>query len=134
MALSARGRASEPHLDENKMSNLVTIVVGVRRCGKTYRLYQEMSRIIQAGYGLDSILYFNFDDERLKPYDTVLLEEVVEGFYELNPEARAKGAFFFFDEIQEVPEWGAFVRRMVDTRVATIYSSISRTTSFEVVR
>lgn len=133
MALSARGRASEPHLDENKMSNLVTIVVGVRRCGKTYRLYQEMSRIIQAGYGLDSILYFNFDDERLKPYDTVLLEEVVEGFYELNPEARAKGAFFF-DEIQEVPEWGAFVRRMVDTRVATIYSSISRTTSFEVVR
>ena len=43
--------------------NLVNVIVGVRRCGKTYRLYQEMRRIVAEGYPQDSILYFNFEDE-----------------------------------------------------------------------
>ncbi len=35
--------------------NLVNVIVGVRRCGKTYRLYQEMHRIVAEGYPQDSI-------------------------------------------------------------------------------
>lgn len=84
--------------------NLVNVIVGVRRCGKTYRLYQEMHRIVAEGYPQDSILYFNFEDERLKPYEKELLQEVIEVFYARNPRARQEGAFFFFDEIQEVPD------------------------------
>ena len=38
--------------------NLVNVIVGVRRCGKTYRLYQEMHRIVAEGYPQDSILQF----------------------------------------------------------------------------
>ena len=103
--------------------NLVNVIVGVRRCGKTYRLYQEMRRIVAEGYPQDSILYFNFEDERLKPYEKELLQEVIEVFYARNPRARQEGAFFFFDEIQEVPDWGLFLRRMVDTYKATIYAT-----------
>ena len=103
--------------------NLVNVVVGVRRCGKTYRLYQEMHRIVDAGYPKASILYFNFEDERLKPYSASLLDEVVSAYFSLNPTARTDGCFMFFDEIQEVPEWGTFLRRMVDTQKATIYVS-----------
>ena len=102
-------------------SNLVKVLVGVRRCGKTYRLYQEMHGILEAGYDLRSILYFNFEDERLKPYDVSILEDVIETYYAMNPWAKTEGAFFFFDEIQEIPDWGIFMRRMVDTQVATIY-------------
>ena len=29
--------------------------------------------------------------------------------------------YIFFDEIQEIPEWGAFLRRVVDTEKATVY-------------
>lgn len=101
--------------------NLVNTVVGVRRCGKTYRLYQEMRRIEALGYPKSSMLYFNFEDERLKPYDASLLAEVVDTFFAQNPQAKEDGAFFFFDEIQEVPDWGLFLRRMVDTVKATIY-------------
>lgn len=101
--------------------NLATVITGVRRCGKTYRLFQEMHRVIEAGYPQESILYFNFEDERLKPYDTQLLSDVVETFYAMRPDAKRAGAFFFFDEIQEVPDWGMFLRRMVDTQKATIY-------------
>lgn len=101
--------------------NLVNVVVGVRRCGKTFRLYQEINRILESGWPLQSILYFNFEDERLKPYSSELLTEVVDTYFSLYPETRKNGAFFFFDEIQEVPDWGTFLRRMVDTQKATIY-------------
>lgn len=96
--------------------NLAIVVAGVRRCGKTYRLYQEMHRIVQAGYSFDNILYFNFKDERLRPYDSQLLSKVLDTFYAMRPQAKTEGAFLFFDEIQEVPEWGAFLRRVIDTQ------------------
>lgn len=111
------------HIQPPARGNLVNVVVGVRRCGKTYRLYQEMRRIVAEGYPQDSILYFNFEDERLKPYETGLLQQVIEVFYARNPRARQEGAFFFFDEIQEVPDWGLFLRRMVDTYKATVYAT-----------
>ncbi len=101
--------------------NLVNVVVGMRRCGKTYRLYQEMHRLIAEGYSFNRMLYFNFEDERLKPYSSTLLEEVVEAFFAMHPEAQSEGAFFFFDEVQEVPDWGTALRRMVDSLKATIY-------------
>ena len=65
-----------------------------------------MRRVVAEGYPPESILYFNFEDERLKPYDPGLPAEVLDTFYAMNPRARREGAFLFFDEIQEVPEWG----------------------------
>lgn len=103
--------------------NLVTVVVGTRRCGKTYRLYQQMKELLDRGIGFDRMLYFNFEDERLKPYDASLLGDVVDTFYALHPVARKEGAYFFFDEIQEVPEWGTFLRRMVDTAKVTMVAT-----------
>lgn len=103
--------------------NLATVVTGVRRCGKAYRLYQEMHRIVQSGYPFENILYFNFEDERLRPYGPQLLSEVLDAFYALRPQAKTEGAFLFFDEIQEVPEWGAFLRHVIDTQKATVYAA-----------
>ena len=103
--------------------NLATVVTGMRRCGKTYRLYQEMHRIVQSGHPFENILYFNFEDERLRPYNPQLLSEVLDAFYALRPQAKTEGAFLFFDEIQEVPEWGAFLRRVIDTQKATVYAA-----------
>ncbi len=101
--------------------NLAQVVVGTRRCGKTYRLYQEMRDIVAAGYDASSILYFNFEDERLKPYTAGLLADVVDTFFAMRPQAKRDGCFLFFDEIQEVPDWGLFLRRLIDSTDATIY-------------
>lgn len=106
---------------EPKRDNIVNVIVGARRCGKTYRLYQEMQRLQGQGIELDRMLYFNFEDERLRPYEPSLLADVLDTFYALYPAARTEGAYIFFDEIQEIPEWGAFLRRVVDTEKATVY-------------
>lgn len=101
--------------------NLATVVTGIRRCGKTYRLFQEMHRIIREGHNPEHIFYFNFEDERLKPYSPQLLSEVLDTFFAMRPSAKRGGAFLFFDEIQEVPEWGAFLRHVIDTEKVTLY-------------
>ena len=81
---------------EPKRDNIVNVVVGARRCGKTYRLYQEMQRLQGRGVELDRMLYFNFEDERLRPYESSLLADVLDTFYALYPAARTEGAYIFF--------------------------------------
>lgn len=101
--------------------NLVNVVVGARRCGKTYRLYQQMQAVLDAGYPASSMMYLNFEDERLRPYDVSVLEDALDTFYAMHPQAHEQGAFLFLDEIQEVEGWGTFLRRVVDTVKATVY-------------
>ena len=46
--------------------NLVKVVVGMRRSGKTYRLFQQIRDLLDFGVSPDRICYFNFDDDRLR--------------------------------------------------------------------
>lgn len=101
--------------------NLVNIVVGARRCGKTYRLFQEMNALTSSGVSPEQMLYFNFEDERLKPYEPSLLGDVLDTFFAMYHHAREAGAYLFLDEVQEVPEWGTFLRRAVDSLNVTMY-------------
>ena len=104
-------------------NNLAQVIVGTRRCGKTYRLFQEIRDIVAAGYDPETILYFNFEDERLRPYSPQLLADVLDTFFALHPIAKEKGCFLFFDEIQEVPDWSLFLRRVIDSDEATVYAT-----------
>lgn len=106
---------------EPQRGNLVHTIVGVRRCGKTYRLFQEMHALRDSGVSEDRMLYFNFEDERLKPFTAQLLQDVLDSYFELYPDVREKGVYLFLDEIQEVPDWGMFLRRLVDTMNVTMY-------------
>lgn len=104
-----------------KVGNLVKTVTGMRRCGKTFRLYQEILALMDTGIDESRICYFNFDDDRIRPYPADVIDRVLELFFEMNPGARSRGAYLFFDEIQDVPNWDAAARRIVDTEKVTMY-------------
>ena len=106
-----------------KAGNLVKAIVGIRRCGKSCRLFQEIDALERRGIPRERICYFDFDDERLRPITSEVGDEVLETFYALHPNALTEGAYFFFDELQEMEGWGAWLRRVVATRKATIYVS-----------
>jgi predicted AAA+ superfamily ATPase len=110
------------------------VVIGMRRVGKTYLLYQKMQDLIDNGVARDCILYINFADDRLYPYEGNVLNDILEAFYAANPKARTQTSYIFFDEIQEVPEWGRFCRRLLDTEKAQLYvtGSSSKMMSSEV--
>ena len=68
----------------------------MRRVGKTYFLYQNILKIIGAGVPKSSILYINFEDDRLLPLDQHQLAKWVDAFYSLYPENHGKKVLFIF--------------------------------------
>ena len=104
-----------------RVGNLVKVVVGMRRSGKSYRLFQEIRTLLDSGVPMDQICYFNFEDDRLTPVTSRTGDQVIEAFESLHRGALARGVYFFFDEIQEMNNWGPWLRRVVDTTRATIY-------------
>ena len=83
-------------------NNEVIIISGVRRCGKSVLLQQIRDRMPQKDY------FFNFDDDRLNNFTVDCFQQLYEVFVELYGEQDC----FYFDEIQNIPGWERFVRRL----------------------
>jgi uncharacterized protein len=110
-------------------------VIGMRRSGKTTLLKQIISERVKQGVPREGMLYFSFEDERLAGMESSDLDIVVEEFYRLYPQLRGQErVVLFFDEIQVVPGWELFIRRLLDTENAEIFisGSSSRLLSREV--
>lgn len=96
----------------------VDAIVGMRRTGKTWRMFQRMHELVDSGVPREDLLYINFEDERLGDVTAADLSKIVEAHYRRNPAARSRPGALFFDEIQLVEGWERFVRRLVDTEPA----------------
>ena len=106
-----------------RAGNLVKVVTGMRRSGKSYRLFQEMDALLNAGVPPKRICYINFEDDRLGAVTARTGDEVIDTFRYLNAPDEREGLYLFFDELQEMEGWGRWLRRIVDTMRATIYVS-----------
>jgi predicted AAA+ superfamily ATPase len=93
----------------------IDTIVGMRRSGKTWLLYQLISELMSKGMPKETLLYMNFEDDRLQPLRGADLQELVEVYFRRYPQNRESRCSLFFDEIQAVPEWERFIRRLLDT-------------------
>ena len=93
---------------ENKIRSLI----GIRRAGKTYTLYQLITQLISQGTAKEKILFLNFEDERLLPLESNALTLLLNCYYELYPRFKDSKVYIFFDEIQNVCNWERFIRRI----------------------
>jgi len=101
-----------------------TAVIGMRRAGKTSLLWQILAGRIATGTPREGLLYFSFEDERLADMQVEDLDLLVESFYQLNPSWRdVRRATFFLDEIQLVPGWELFARRLLDSENIELFLS-----------
>jgi len=98
-------------------------VIGMRRAGKTTFLHQIRAYLIAQGRDPDSLLYFNFEDERLGNMKADQLRLVPEIYARLAPEAHKNGVVLFLDEIQLIDGWESFARRLLDTPGYELYLS-----------
>jgi hypothetical protein len=72
-----------------------------------------MTELEKLGFKKTGMLYLNFEDERLElqgDYD-----QIFDAYRELYPYHDLSHLFLFFDEIQELPNWEKFIRRVSDT-------------------
>ncbi len=91
----------------------IITIIGARRSGKTYLMFQLMDQLLQSIDRTD-ILMINFEDERLD-LSSDELDLLLQSFRELYPRKDLSACYFFFDEVQNVDGWERFVRRIYDS-------------------
>lgn len=101
--------------------NMINVAVGVRRCGKTYLLFQKIRELIASGISLNQILFLNFEDDRLLPMNQQGLGQLLDTFYTIYPENHDRECYFFLDEIQNIEGWQLVVRRFDDSKKVKMY-------------
>ena len=114
-------------------SEKIISIIGPRRAGKTYYLYQLMDLLRAKKVERRQILYINFEDERLE-FENGRHDDIIESYLELYPDAKLPNLYIFFDEIQELPSWEKYIRRIYDTTTKHIFltGSSSRFLSREI--
>jgi len=90
---------------EGLKSNKILVITGLRRVGKSTLLAQIARTHLANNY-----YFINFEDERLLNLTVDQFDRVHEALIGLFGERK----IFLFDEIQNVPEWERFVRRLHD--------------------
>jgi hypothetical protein len=101
--------------------NLIKVATGMRRVGKTYTIFQKILELLDKQVPLNSILYINFEDDRLLPMDYKELGKLVDDFYTLFPENHSRECHIFLDEVQNVSDWAITVRRFFDSKKVQLY-------------
>jgi hypothetical protein len=96
-------------------------LAGVRRSGKTFLFFGAMQRLVAQGVARRRILYLNFEDDRLHPLRAEELDLVLRCWHEVFPETTGQRKYLFLDEVQNVPGWERWVRRLCDTEDVRIF-------------
>ena len=82
--------------------DIIKVIVGVRRCGKSYMFNLIIDELIERGINKENILLINFESAKYRnvsnPRELDLLVR------DLTKEINGK-IYMFFDEIQNVDEW-----------------------------
>lgn len=82
--------------------NFVTLITGIRRCGKSVLVRQLLEKQTSKS------LYLNFEDIRLSSFETDDFKRLHREIQIRNPEV------VFFDEIQLVPKWEIFIHQLLN--------------------
>lgn len=119
------------NLDEflNLKVNKIITLTGFRRVGKSYLLFSLIKKLL-AENDRRKIIYINFEDERI-PLKTEFLTELIPAIKEV---FGAEPAFLFLDELQNMPNWSKWLRRIYDQKNIKLFvtGSSSKMSSSEI--
>ncbi len=101
-----------PELIEREASPKITedvlAIIGPRRVGKTYLMYQLIKQLLKT-VPKEEILYIDFEDNRLVGLKAEEADEMFVAYKELTAQGLK---YLFFDEVQAFPYWSNFVRKL----------------------
>lgn len=98
-------------IDKYLNSNLVKVVIGQRRTGKSYLLRQVIKKLLKKGVDKKNIFYLNkemVDFDEIQNYKD--LKKLIDIY---KKQLKIKGEiYYFFDEIQEIEQWEKIVNSL----------------------
>ena len=103
-----------PFIDKN----LVKVITGVRRCGKSVMMQLIQAELKKVGIKEQQMLAINFEDMSYTSLtDATSLHDEVMRKFSANPTLK----YLFFDEIQEVKEWERCINSLLSKGQFDIY-------------
>ena len=88
-----------------KDTDLIKVIAGMRRCGKSTLMRMFMDDLVESGVSPEDMLFIDFDrDSEDIPRDHASLSAYVESILSPGP-----GRYLFLDEVQNVDGWEASV-------------------------
>ena len=107
-------RDSAPTLTYLRNLSQILAIVGPRRAGKTFVMYQMISGLIDEGLAeRDEILFLDFEDYRLRDFAPEDMETIFSTFRQLSGK---DPSWLFFDEIHQIPAWSRVIRSLHNRR------------------
>lgn len=123
--------ARETDLDNyfNLKPKKITVISGFRRTGKTYLCFQLIKKILKK-QNKEQLIYINFEDERIPPK----IEFLTDLLPIIKQTLQSPTKTLFLDEIQNIPNWSKWLRRIYDNENLTIFvtGSSSKMSSQEI--
>ncbi len=101
-------------------NNLIKVLIGGRRTGKTFLLKSQINALLDQGIKSSNILYITTESIVVLKKD--LLEILNQVLARIRPDRRQK-IHIFLDEIQEIPGWQTIIKYIYDNFKVQIYLS-----------
>lgn len=90
------------------------VLIGIRRAGKSYTLYQDILNQLADGKSrIEDVLYVNFEDERIASITSAELGDILIAYEEMYDQQRP---LIYLDEIQIITGWEKFARRLSESK------------------
>ena len=102
-------------LRDLKGQNIIKVVSGVRRCGKSTLLMMFADELLQGGVTKEQIQFYNFED-----LDTLAIGDIYQIHTYIKEQLMAdKQNYIFLDEIQNVKEFQRLLTAYISSRTLT---------------
>lgn len=98
-------------------------IIGPRRAGKTYFMFNLIRRLLMNKIGKDRVLYINLEDFRFEGVSYKDLMKFIDVYYDVFPRNRRVDVWFFFDEVQNISNWEKFIRGLIDKEKVQVFVS-----------
>lgn len=97
----------------------ILVLKGIRRCGKSTLLLNQIRKLIKQGVSKNDILFINLEDPRFTNHLNVeFLQKIKDVYLEyLNPQSKP---YIFLDEIQNIPFWEKWVNKEFELKLSKI--------------
>mgnify|MGYP003413573508 CR=1 FL=1 len=82
--------ASPRSLELKTLNGVISIVMGVRRCGKSTLMETIMASLVAKGVSRENIVWLNFSDDRFLPLHQGGWDTIHSVYYSMYPEKRKK--------------------------------------------
>lgn len=100
-------------IDIDISTDVVSDIVGVRRAGKTYLMFDVIKKLLKKS-DKKSTIYINFENRRLLPLSADYFNQIISFIYQEELFEKYKKVYLFLDEVQRIKGWEKYIRSIYD--------------------